>query len=191
MEGYAAGYGVTGGGLLKDTSDNYYKAGTATQFLDALLKIKETGKKSVIELTSDINLGCNEVENFDSYSSIIKAYKAQALTHPTLMKTGVSQLTLENYNNLTIISTNGSSIKHANITLKKSENIIIRNIKFDELWEWDEATEGNYDRNDWDYMTIDEACDGIWIDHCTFYKAYDGIIDVKNPVDVSRITILV
>lgn len=189
MEGYAAGYGVTGGGLLKDTSDNYYKAGTATQFLDALLKIKETGKKSVIELTSDINLGCNEVENFDSYSSIIKAYKAQALTHPTLMKTGVSQLTLENYNNLTIISTNGSSIKHANITLKKSENIIIRNIKFDELWEWDEATEGNYDRNDWDYMTIDEACDGIWIDHCTFYKAYDGIIDVKNPVDVSRITI--
>ena len=60
--------------------------------------------------------------------------------------------------------------------MKNSENIIIRNIKFDELWEWDDnlnndsttdedGSEGGYDRNDWDYMTIDQSCDGIWIDH--------------------------
>ncbi|HIW81990.1 MAG TPA: hypothetical protein H9742_10840 [Candidatus Acetatifactor stercoripullorum] len=191
MEGYAAAYGTSGGGLLKETNDNYYKTGSAVEFLDALLKIQETGKNSVIELTADINLGCNEVENFAFYSDskLLTAYSAQPLTHPALIESGVSKLNFDGMANLTIFSRNGSSIKHANITMKNSENIIIRNIKFDELWEWDEATEGDYDRNDWDYMTIDQSCDGIWIDHCTFYKAYDGVIDVKNPSPVANVTI--
>ena len=191
QEGYASYYEVTGGGLLKETNANYYKVGTAEDFLDALLAIKASAKNSVIELTADINLGCNEVENFDSYSSskLLTAYSAQALTHPTLIESGVSKLNLEGIHNLTIFSQNGASIKHANITIKKSSNIIIRNIKFDELWEWDEATEGDYDRNDWDYMTLDDTCNGIWIDHCTFYKAYDGIIDIKNPNPENYVTI--
>lgn len=189
QEGYAAGYGVSGGGLLKPESENYYKAATAEEFLDALLAVKKTGKKSVIELTADINLGSKEIQNFSSYSSVIKAYSAQALTHPTLIESGVSVLNLSNIYNLTIFSSNASSIKHANITMKNAENIIIRNIKFDELWEWDEVTGGDYDRNDWDYMTIDSTCNGIWIDHCTFYKAYDGVIDVKNPNPVTNVTI--
>lgn len=189
MEGYSEAYGVSGGGLLKENSENYYKVASANEFLDALIASKEAGKNSVIELTADINLGCNEVENFDSYSAVIKAYSAQPLTHPTLIESGVSQLTFNNVYNLTIFSANGSSIKHANITMKNSENIIIRNIKFDELWEWDEATAGDYDRNDWDYMTIDQSCNGVWIDHCTFYKAYDGIVDVKNPSPIANVTI--
>lgn len=189
MEGYATVYGVTGGGLLKETNDNYYKVATAEEFLNALLQSKKTGKDSVIELTADINLGSNEVENYASYSDIIKPYTAQALTHPTLIKSGVSILQFNNIYNLTIFSSNGSSIKHANITMKNSENIIIRNIKFDELWEWDETTKGDYDRNDWDYMTIDQTSNGVWIDHCTFYKAYDGIVDIKNPSPTANVTI--
>ena len=189
MEGYADAYGVTGGGLLLETSENYYRVATAEEFLDALLKIKKSGKPSVIELTDDINLGSKEVENYADYSDIIKAYSNQALTHPTLIESGVSQLTFNKIFNVTIFSKNGAALKHTNITMKKSENIIIRNIVFDELWEWDEETNGDYDRNDWDYMTIDDSCDGIWIDHCTFYKAYDGIIDVKNPSNIGRITI--
>ncbi len=201
LEGYAGAYGVSGGGLLMEISENYYKVKSAEEFLEALSKVKTSGKKSVIELTADISLGCYEVENFESYSSIIKPYGAQALTHPTLIASGVSILTLTDVRNLTIFSLNGYSIKHANITMKNSENIIIRNIKFDELWEWDDnlnnsptdedGSEGGYDRNDWDYMTIDQSCDGIWIDHCTFYKAYDGVIDVKNPADggEERVTI--
>lgn len=189
MEGYAESYGVTGGGLLLETNENYYKVSNATEFLEALIASKKSGKNSVIELTADINLGCNEIENFASYSNVIKAYKAQPLTHPTLLESGVSQLTFDNVYNLTIFSLNASSIKRANITMKNSENIIIRNVKFDELWEWDEETNGDYDRNDWDYMTVDSSCDGIWIDHCTFYKAYDGIIDVKNPNPIANVTI--
>ncbi|MCD7835919.1 MAG: pectinesterase family protein [Lachnospiraceae bacterium] len=189
LEGYAEAYGVSGGGLLKEESENYYKVSSASEFLDALLAVKESGKSSVIELAEDINLGCNEIENFDSYSGIISAYKAQALTHPALIESGVSVLAFSNIYNLTIFSLNGSSIKHANITMKNSENIIIRNIKFDELWEWDEDTEGDYDRNDWDYVTIDQGCNGIWIDHCTFYKAYDGVVDIKNPNPEENVTV--
>ncbi|MGN0340668.1 MAG: pectinesterase family protein [Lachnospira sp.] len=188
-EGYSTVYGVTGGGLLKETSENYYKVSDAEGFLKALTSAKKSGKNSVIEITADINLGSNEVPNYSSYSDVIKPYSAQALTHPALISSGVSVLTLSNVYNLTIFSSNGSSIKHANITMKNSENIIIRNIKFDELWEWDEDTSGDYDRNDWDYMTIDSGANGVWIDHCTFYKAYDGVVDIKNPNPVTNVTI--
>lgn len=189
MEGYSTVYGVTGGGLLKEVNDNYYKVATAEEFLKALIASKTSGKGSVIELTADINLGSREVANYSDYSAIIKEAQAQPLTHPTLITSGMSQLTFDGVNNLTIFSSNGSSIKHAVITFKRSENIIIRNIKFDELWEWDEATNGDYDRNDWDYITIDDSATGIWIDHCTFYKAYDGVVDIKNPNPTSNITI--
>ncbi len=191
LEGYAQAGNVTGGGLLKETSENYYTVSDAASFLNALTSVKLTGKKSVIEITGDIGLGSNEVENFSSYSSIIKAYSAQPLTHPVLKETGVSVLMLKGMSNLTIFSRNGAAILHANIDISDSSNMIIRNLVFDELWEWDEDTAGEYDRNDWDYMTIESESTNVWIDHCTFYKAYDGVIDVKNPstTKTSNITI--
>lgn len=189
MEGYAAAYGVTGGGELSAEDDAYYKADSAESFLKALTVVKASGTPSVIELTADICLGSLEVENFGNYRSVIKSYSNQPLTHPKLLKTGTSVLKLEDISNLTIFSANGASILHANITMNNVDNIIIRNIKFDELWEWDEETAGEYDRNDWDYMTLDKNCDGVWIDHCTFYKAYDGIVDVKNPDPETNVTI--
>ena len=190
MEGYAVDYGVSGGGLLKEESENYYQVGTAVEFLEALTQVKSKGKPSVIELTADIGLGSKELGAtvMSKYSSIIKAYSNQPLTHPTLLKTGVSVLTLQKMKDLTIFSHKGYTIKHTNITIKESSNIMIRNLRFDELWEWDEATSGAYDRNDWDFMTIQKS-DGIWIDHCSFYKAYDGIIDIKTPTPTSNVTI--
>lgn len=189
MEGYAESYGVSGGGLLKENSENYYQVATAEEFLAALNSVKTKGKPSVIELTADIGLGSKELGGLmNTYSAIIKPYTNQPLTHPTLKSTGVSVLTVQKMKDLTIFSHNGSTIKHANITLKESSNIMIRNLRFDELWEWDEATAGAYDRNDWDYMTIQKS-DGIWIDHCSFYKAYDGVIDIKTPAPASNVTI--
>lgn len=76
-------------------------------------------------------------------------------------------------------SKNGSKLTHGGITIKRSKNVVIRNIQFDELWEWDEATKGNYDKNDWDYITL-EKCNNVWIDHCTFGKVYDGVVDSKK-----------
>ncbi|MDO5402420.1 MAG: pectinesterase family protein, partial [Eubacteriales bacterium] len=189
LEGYANSAGVTGGGTLLETSSNYYKTSTAEQFLSALIKARETGMPSVIELTADIGLGTKEISSFDSYSKVIKAHGHQPLTHPALLQTGVSQLKIDGMENLTIYSKNGAKITHTTVDIANSSNIMIRNIVFDEIWEWDEDTSGAYDTNDWDYMTIEKGSSGIWIDHCTFYKAYDGVIDVKTPVNKSDITI--
>ena len=189
VEGYAASAGVTGGGNLLEESKNYYKAGSAKEFLDAINSVKASGRASVIELTADIALGDKEVEGYSEYKSFITAHKNYPITHPDLISSGVSMLKLAGMSNLTIYSKNGAKITHTCIDITGSDNIIIRNIKFDELWEWDDETSGGYDRNDWDYMTIEKGSSNIWIDHCTFYKAYDGVIDIKTPSAYSNITI--
>ena len=189
VEGYAASAGVTGGGNLLEESKNYYKAGSAEEFLDAIKSVKASGRASVIELTADIALGDKEVEGYSEYKSFITAHKNYPITHPDLISSGVSMLKLAGMSNLTIYSKNGAKITHTCINITGSDNIIIRNIKFDELWEWDDETSGGYDRNDWDYMTIEKGSSNIWIDHCTFYKAYDGVIDIKTPSAYSNITI--
>ena len=181
LSGYALTQKVSGGGLLLETAENYFKVSTAEEFLSALLAAKKGGKPSVIELIADIPLGSNEIgDALTKYSSIIKPANNQPLLHPTLLETGVSKLAINGMSNLTIFSQNGAKITHTTIEIKNSSNIIIRNLIFDEIWEWDEFTNGNYDRNDWDYIAIVEGSTGIWIDHCTFYKAYDGIIDIKK-----------
>ena len=189
VEGYAASAGVTGGGNLLEESKNYYKAGSAEEFLDAIKSVKASGRASVIELTADIALGDKEVEGYSEYKSFITAHQKYPITHPDLISSGVSMLKLAGMSNLTIYSKNGAKITHTCIDITGSDNIIIRNIKFDELWEWDDETSGGYDRNDWDYMTIEKGSSNIWIDHCTFYKAYDGVIDIKTPSAYSNITI--
>ncbi|WP_338555832.1 pectinesterase family protein [Paenibacillus sp. KS-LC4] len=184
LEGYAASRQVTGGGLLLETSENYHKAATAEQLLSALAKAKNTGKATVIELLGDIALGSEEIgDEIAKYGRLIQPAQHQPLMHPTLIKSGISTLRLEGMSGLTIFSQNGAKLTHVKIEINGSSNIIIRNLVFDELWEWDEQTGGDYDRNDWDYITIQEGSTGIWIDHSTFYKAYDGIVDIKKAVD--------
>lgn len=180
LEGFAQTAKTTGGGLLYEDSDNYYKVSNATEFLNALISAKKTGLPSVIELNADICLGDKEVENFESYSSILTSHTHPAQTHPLLLQTGVTKLAIKGMNNLTIFSNNGHSIKHTALDINGSDNIIIRNIRFDELWEWDEETAGDYDVNDWDYVTVQGGSNRVWIDHCSFYKAYDGVVDVKT-----------
>jgi len=49
------------------------------------------------------------------------------------------------------------------------------------MWEWDETSKGGYDGNDWDYIDLSNGGNSynVWIDHCTFTKSYDGIVDFK------------
>lgn len=160
--------------VIDENSLDYVKVTNEVELADALRK---GSKVKVIEIMNDLDLGWNEID-----SQAKKAPFAQniaPLTHPTLKKTGVSRITVESFNDLTIFSKNGSTIKHAGFVFKNSKNVVVRNLQFDELWEWDESTKGDYDRNDWDYLTL-EGCNGVWIDHCTFGKAYDGIVDSKK-----------
>lgn len=188
LEGFAESAETTGGGLLKETDANYYKAATGDEFLQALTDIRaKGGVPSVIEITGDsISLGINEIDPAyaTKYGSNIVAPHNPALVSPVLKESGVSKVYIKQMSNLTIFSRNGATIKHGAFNISNSSNIIIRNVDFDELWEWDEgdaeSKAGDYDVNDWDYMTIENGSSKIWIDHCTFYKAYDGVIDIKT-----------
>jgi pectate lyase len=167
--------GNTGGGIISETDTaRYKKVYNAT---DLGLALKKGSGVKVIEIMNDLNLGWNEIPAAAKVSPF--AQHNSALTHPVLIQSGVSKITVDSFNGLTIFSANGAKIKHAAFTFKRSSNIIIRNLEFDELWEWDESTKGNYDKNDWDYITLEESSK-VWIDHCTFNKAYDGLVDVKK-----------
>jgi pectate lyase len=168
---------TTGGGVLAETDPNYAHVYTATDLANAL----NSKTVKIIEIMNDLDLGYTEIEATAKATSEPFRSAETPLTHPVLLQTGVSDIDIQKKNGLTIFSANGSTIRHAKLNIKSDSNIIVRNLKFDQLWEWDESTKGQYDRNDWDFMTLGDggAVSGIWVDHCTFTKAYDGIIDTK------------
>jgi len=165
---------TTGGGLLPETDPNYRKVFTADDLVAAL------GNRStkVIEIMNDLNLGFNEVPASARTGALRSA--SAPLLHPVLLTTGVSLIDIQDKDGLTIFSANGATIRHANFNVKRANNLIIRNLKFDELWEWDESSKGKYDKQGWDFITVDINSDNVWIDHCTFTKAYDGVVDIKG-----------
>ncbi len=165
---------ATGGGALADTGPNYRKVTNADELVAALAS--KTVK--VIELMNDLNLGWNEIPASARQGAIRS--ESTPLLHPVLKRTGVSVVDVQNHDGLTIFSASGVTIRHAHLNVKKCSNVIIRNIKFDELWEWDEASRGDYDKQGWDFITVDMACKTVWIDHCEFTKAYDGVLDIKG-----------
>ncbi|WP_379148595.1 hypothetical protein [Paenibacillus sp. sgz500992] len=173
LTGFSAGN--SGGGIVNESNTSLYKKVYTATDLAAALK-KGSGVK-VIEIMNDLNLGWNEIPSAAQTSPF--AAHNSPLTHPVLLQTGVSKVTLDGFDGLTIFSANGAKIKHASFTIKRSSNLIIRNLEFDELWEWDEASKGDFDKNDWDYITLEEDTN-VWIDHCTFNKSYDGLVDSKK-----------
>lgn len=173
LSGFSAGN--PGGGIVDESNTALYKKVYTATDLAAALK-KGSGVK-VVEIMNDLNLGWNEIPAAAQTSPF--AANNSPLTHPVLLQTGVSKISLDGFSGLTIFSANGATIKHAGFTIKRSSNIIIRNLGFDELWEWDESSKGDYDKNDWDYITLEEDTN-VWIDHCTFNKAYDGLVDSKK-----------
>ena len=171
---------TTGGGQLAESSPFYVKV---TNALDLANAVKSSTIK-VIEVTTNLNLGWLEI---GAPAQAVGPFRQHAIPslHPVLIQAGVSLLDIQKKDGLTIFSTNGATIKHACFNIKNARNIIVRNLKFDEMWEWDEATKGNYDSKDFDFIDLGNGggtgtTTNIWIDHCTFTKAYDGICDIKG-----------
>ena len=171
----------------RNNNNNIYEVNDEIEFIEALL-IKKDNK--IIKINNDLNMGYIEVKNkFESvnkdiskYTSVYKENSNKPLLHPTLKETGIGQMILNGVNGLMIYSEKGIEIKHLTTSIKgNSSDIVFRNLKFSEIWEWDESSEGGYKKNDWDYFTI-EKTDGIWFDHLTFKNSYDGIIDMKKEV---------
>ncbi len=177
------GQATTGGGVIAETDPAYAKVTTPLELANAVLAFNKTGGIKVIEIMNDLDLGWNEIGSaVQSLPSTPFTAAATPQLHPRLITTGVSKMDIKYKNGgLTIFSANGATIRHCTFNIKSTHNIIVRNLKFDEMWEWDEATKGQYDKNDWDF--IDLANGGpvynVWIDHCTFTKSYDGIVDMK------------
>jgi len=177
------GRAATGGGVLADTDPAYAKVTNALQLANAVLAFNKTGGIKVIEIMNDLDLGWNEIGTaVQTLGSTPFSAAATPQLHPRLITTGVSKMDIKYKNGgLTIFSANGATIRHCTFNIKSTHNIIVRNLKFDEMWEWDEATKGQYDKNDWDFIDLANGGDvyDIWIDHCTFTKSYDGILDMK------------
>ncbi len=186
IDGYAAAANVTGAGVIPETDAKYKKIYTPADFMNAVTGIKG-GTTKVMEIMNDLDLGYEEVgATVRAISTAFDTNYAPVL-HPKLIVTGVSVITIDNFNGLTLFSKNGSTLRHTELNVKNGGNLIIRNLKFDEMWEWDEQTKGDYDKNDWDYITIGDTSsetNKIWIDHCTFYKTYDGIVDIKKGAGI-------
>jgi pectate lyase len=180
---YGFGGPTAGGGVIPETDPAYRKVYTAGDFRMAL---SSSGVK-VIEIMNDLNLGWNEV-GATNQTGRFRSSTAPSL-HPVLLASGVTTVDIQDKNGLTIFSANGATIRHAEFNVKRAHNLIIRNLKFDELWEWDESTKGDYDAKDWDFITIGDGgnCTNVWIDHCTFTKSYDGTVDLK--AGANRVTI--
>jgi pectate lyase len=181
---YGFGRFTTGGGNIATNDAAYRQVYTALDFANAVLSAYKTaGSVKVIEIMNDLDLGWNEVgaavQNLGS--TPFRAHATPQL-HPRLITTGVSLIDIKPKSGLTIFSANGATIRHACFNFKSCANVIVRNLKFDELWEWDEASKGNYDKNDWDFIDLGNGgtVSNIWIDHCTFTKSYDGIVDIKQ-----------
>ena len=177
------GDGTTGGGVIADTDPAYRKVYTALDLANALVSAYKTaGSVKVIEIMNDLDLGWNEIgSNVQTLASTPFRSHNPPLLHPVLLQTGVSLIDIKPRSGLTIFSANGATIRHATFNIKSATNIMVRNLRFDEMWEWDEATKGQYDKNDWDFIDLGNgsSVSNIWVDHCTFTKTYDGILDTK------------
>jgi pectate lyase len=176
--------GTTGGGEIAETDAAYRKVTTPLELANALIAAAKTaGAVKVIEIMNDLDLGYTEVgAGVTGLSSTPFRVAATPQLHPVLKVTGVSVVDVKPKSGLTLFSANGATLRHATLNVKGTSNIIIRNLRFDEMWEWDEATKGNYDKNDWDFIDIGNgaAAHHVWVDHCTFTKSYDGILDIKG-----------
>ncbi len=180
---------TTGGGVIATNDPAYVQVYTPLDFANALQSAYKTASSvKVIEIMNDLSLGWNEV---GTNVQAVGPFRANTtpLLHPVLLTVGESLIDIKPKSGLTIFSANGATIKHCNFNIKSCHNIIVRNLKFDENWEWDESTKGQYDRNDWDFITVGNggAVSNLWVDHCTFTKSYDGLLDTKDSC--SAITI--
>jgi pectate lyase len=87
--------------------------------------------------------------------------------------------------NKTLYSKYGAAIRRGSLRIGKGpngkHNIIIRNLKFRDLWVLDPS--GAYDQYGWDCISIEAGSHHVWVDHCDFEQVYDGMVDIKGGSD--------
>ena len=195
VSGFAKG-NISDRSMYGEDSSEYRTVSTPYEFFQAI-NDAQNGLVKVIEITNDLNLGWLELDDNvkNDFPNMIEAYtgsltsSATPVSNPVLIESGISCVTFNNIDGLTIFSKNGSSIRHAEIKFNSGVNdVAIRNLNFDEVWEWDDwrpsgfgsyGGHGNHKRTGWSFIKIN-GCNNVWIDHCSFGIAFDGNIDIEN-----------
>lgn len=169
------GYGLqttTGGGNAAPVTVR-----TAAEFRDAVERLDIKDKKlrqntpRVVLVEGDIDLG---VLANEQPGDVIKAVgSVEVASNTTVSGAGA-----------------GATIRHGMVEVHGAANVIIRNLKFRDLWEEDPT--GAYDRLGWDYVRITNSgqvrSHHVWVDHCDFGKVYDGMLDVTHGSDLVTVS---
>lgn len=167
LEGFASlGGGTTGGGA----ADPLVIDARTPDPARALQSHLAGDHPAVVDLRADVDLAA--LANGDR----------PPLLAPGLVAVGVVRVG----SNKTLVSTVGATLRHGTLLLDGSRNVIVRNLRFRGLWEWDDATRGAYDRQGWDYLAL-RGARNVWIDHCDFGRVYDGPLDITAGSD--RVTV--
>jgi pectate lyase len=159
--------GTTGGGanapVIVRTAREFQSAAERLDIKDK--KLRDNSPR-VILIAADINLG--ELANQKGGTVLTNVGVVRVRPDTTIYSAG-----------------NGAAISRGTIEIHGAHNIIIRNLKFRDLWEFDPT--GKYDRFGWDYVRItnagQERSHHVWVDHCDFGKVYDGQCDIVHGSD--------
>jgi uncharacterized repeat protein (TIGR02543 family) len=173
LEGFATmGQGVTGGGLADPSDTARYKIidSTTPNPAQTLQSYLQSPGPLIIELRADVDLGA------------LNNQGRRPLINPELIASNLGVIRVAS--NKTLFSDRGATLRHGTLNIDGSQNIIIRNLKFRGLWEWDDATQGAYDLQGWDFIALTNGARNVWIDHCDFAKVYDGQVDIVRGSDL-------
>lgn len=176
---------------MESTDEGYLEVYDEEDFLYGL-DLANKKEIKVMEIKVDLNLGWKQLNEIDQkngktiYSKIKdKTGKDDTITNPIILESGVSEIEISNVDGLTIFSKDAKTIKHAMFKVASSNDVVIRNLKFDGLWQWEDSKNINYqnigdnDMKSWSYFKVNQS-NNIWFDHLTFGKAYDTLIDSEN-----------
>jgi pectate lyase len=150
--------GTTGG-----SDGQHVQAATLNEFVQYC----QTNTSLLIELMNDID--CSALRN---------ASGGFPLDYP------VGEILVNS--NKTIYSRAGATIRRGTLRIVGKQNVIIRNLKFRDLWVFDPT--GSYDQYGWDYIGIEAGSHHIWVDHCDFEQSYDGMVDIKGASDFATVS---
>lgn len=214
--------GVTGGSAAK--AANVYTVSNRNTLVNALgSKTNTTPKIIYIQGTIDLNvddklkkLGLNDYKDpkydFDKY---LKQYdpKTWGKKEPTgtleeaRKRSQLNQkarVQIDIPSNTTIVGVGNNAKVIGGVFLIKSNNVILRNIQFQDAYDffpsWDptDGKNGNWN-SEYDNVSINGGTK-VWIDHCTFndgsrqdhtfpsyygrkYQHHDGLLDITNQAD--------
>lgn len=115
------------------------------------------GTVHVIEIANDLNMGYNLIKN-DPNNAVIEDFCKKSAANINLftmsdmfIENGISQIKIENTSDLLVYSKNGAKITHGGFKLTSDNNVVFRNLEFDEMWQWEDASSkstgavGDYD----------------------------------------------